>query len=238
MMRSRLSLLRVAAAAAIGLSLGACARQDRMVTGSIIPTDVRARHPIVLANAPQTLDLFVSGEAALDVRQKQDVVDFAKSYVASGSGPIQILVPRGTGQEARAQNMAGAVRATLVAGGVRGHIDVSSYAVADPRLAAPVRVTFAALEARADRRCGEWPDDLGASGSSGGWDNRPYYNFGCAYQQNMAAQIADPRDLVRPRHLEPADSPMRIRAITGVRDGVDPGTKWSSSPSYIGNVSP
>ena len=41
----------------LALPLSACA-PDRVVTGSTYPTDHRERHPIVLANAPQTLDLF------------------------------------------------------------------------------------------------------------------------------------------------------------------------------------
>jgi pilus assembly protein CpaD len=241
-MRPSLNLtMRLAGAAAVALSLGACARQDRMTTGSIIPNDVRARHPIVLADAPQTLDLFIAGDLALDRRQAKDVEDFARDYQARGNGVIQILVPRGA-HSGRAAASVPTIRRALAASGVRGHVDVGSYDVADPNLAAPVRLTYAALSARVATRCGEWPDDLGAAGSKGGFDNRPYYNLGCATQQNFAAQVADARDLVRPRHLDPADSQMRIRAITYVRKGEDPGTKWGGSltpkATPIGEVTP
>lgn len=228
---------RVLGAAAVALSLGACAKQDRMVTGSIIPTDVRARHPIVLAQTPATLDVFVSGEKALDRRQREDVIEFARNYKESGSGVIQILVPRGTSQ-AGVPAAVSAIRQALSVGGARGYVDVGSYDVADARLAAPIRLSYKALSARADTRCGEWPDDLGASAAKNGWDNRPYYNFGCSYQQNLAAQVADPRDLVRPRVMDPADSQMRIRAITAVRNGQNPATQWNSSVSPIGTVTP
>jgi pilus assembly protein CpaD len=237
-MRSTPVPARLAAAALLALSIGACAKQDRMVTGSVIPTDVRARHPIVLTNAPATLDIFVTGVGGLDSRQRQDVADFASAYRSAGTGSIQILAPRGAGQDAAAQRVVAAIRKELTASGAAAPIEVGSYSVADARLAAPVRVSYRKLEAKADTRCGEWPDDLGASGSKAGWDNRPYYNFGCAYQQNMAAQVADPRDLVRPRHLDPADSQMRTRAITAVREGKDPSTFWYYSPTPIGNLSP
>lgn len=241
-MRPSLNLtMRLAGAAAVALSLGACARQDRMTTGSIVPNDVRARHPIVLADAPQTLDIFSSGDKALDRRQTKDVEDFARDYQARGNGVIQILVPRG-GQSNHAAAAVPAIRRTLAASGVRGHVDIGSYEAVDPNLAAPVRLSFSALSARVATRCGEWPDDLGAAGSKSGWDNRPYYNLGCATQQNFAAQVADARDLVRPRHLDPADSQMRIRAITFVRKGEDPGTKWygslSAKPAAISEVTP
>ncbi len=228
---------RILGAAALALTLGACAKQDRMTTGSIIPTDVRARHPIVLAQTPETLDVFISGEKTLDRRQREDVIEFARRYKESGTGVIQILVPRGAGQ-AGASATVSAIRQALSVGGARGYVDVGSYDVADARLSAPVRVSYRALSARTDSRCGEWPDDLGASAAKNGWDNRPYYNFGCSYQQNFAAQVADPRDLVRPRSMDPADSQMRIRAITAVRNGEYPSTAWRTSVTPIGNVTP
>ena len=36
------------------LPLAACAKVDHMATGSAVPDDYRQRHPIVLANKPQT----------------------------------------------------------------------------------------------------------------------------------------------------------------------------------------
>lgn len=226
MSTSSLRTLRIVAAAALALGLGACARQDRMTTGSVIPNDSRARHPIVLAQTPETLDIFLTGSQTLDRRQQDDIKDFAKRYKDAGTGTIQILLPRGGAESGRAASAVGAIRQTLAAGGMRGSAIVGSYDVADPTLSAPVRLAFVSLQARAATRCGEWPDDLGASAANGGWDNRPYYNLGCATQQNLAAQIADPRDLARPRSLDPADVQMRTRAIGFVRRGVDPSTSW------------
>lgn len=238
-MRNSLPLtIRVAGAAALAFGMGACAKQDRMTTGSIIPTDVRARHPIVLQQAPETLDIFVAGSGGVDQRQQKDIKEFARVYKESGSGVIQILTPRGAYDGGRASAAVASIRHTLSASGVRGETIVGSYAVADPQLAAPVRLSFMNLQARTDTRCGEWPDDLGASGAKGGWDNRPYYNFGCAYQQNVAAQVADPRDLVRPRSLDPADVQMRTRAIGFVRKGGDPTTYWTTSSTPLGTVTP
>lgn len=226
--------MRVAGAAAVALTLGACAKQDRMTTGSVIPNDVRARHPIVLAQTPETLDIFVAGQKALDRRQADDVADFAARYKQAGAGVVQILVPRGA-PGVRYDASVAAIKKELAAKGVRGYVEVGSYDVADPTLAAPIRLGFMSLQARADTRCGEWPDDLGAAGSKNGWDNRPYYNFGCATQQNFAAQIADPRDLVRPRHMDPADSEMRIRAIQSVRNGMNPSTDFST-PGWMSKL--
>lgn len=238
-MNTSLSLtMRLLGAAAVALSLGACARQDRMTTGSVIPNDTRSRHPIVLAQSPETLDIFASGATSLDTRQRADVVAFAKRYKDAGSGEIHILLPRGASEGGKIGATVSAIRQTLSASGVRGAVAIGSYEVADPALAAPVRLAFMSLQARTATRCGEWPDDLAAAGSKNGWDNRPYYNFGCATQQNLAAQIADPRDLTRPRSLDPADVQMRTRAIGFVRRGADPTTYWSTQSTPIGAVIP
>ena len=37
-------------------------------------------------------------------------------------------------------------------------------------------------------------------------DNLTPKNFGCSVQHNIAAMVADPRDLLGPRRLDPADA--------------------------------
>lgn len=240
---SKASILAVIRALALAAPLAACSSPDRVATGSIVPNDVRARHPIVLTQAPQTLDIFLPGATGrLDHRQLDDIKDFADNYRKSGSGVIQILVPRGSAQDAAAARTGEEVRGHLARAGVRGYVDMGHYPVADARLAAPVRLSYSALEAQVDSRCGQWPDDLGNGPNLRGWENRPYWNLGCAAQQNFAAQVADPRDLVRPRKLDTADTAMRTRAIERVRGDQsapiprDPTTPWPTTSPKIGNV--
>ena len=52
----------LAAFAGLAALIGACA-PDRAVTGSIYPHDHHARHPIVLADGPRNLDVFIVGPA-------------------------------------------------------------------------------------------------------------------------------------------------------------------------------
>jgi len=60
-----------------------------------------------------------------------------------------------------------------------------------------VRLSFLGLKAHVADQCGQWPRDLAiGSGAVADWSNKPYWNFGCAYQTALAAQVADPRDLV------------------------------------------
>ena len=40
-------------------------------------------------------------------------------------------------------------------------------------------------------------------------ENKHYANFGCSYQNNLAAQIANPADLIGPRKLSEVDAEKR-----------------------------
>lgn len=240
---------RAAAAAllaALALSAAGCSNVDRTVATSAIPVDYHERHPVALVNARQSLDIFLLGTGGqLDYRQKHDIEAFSADYRTHGEGLIQVLVPRGPGNAHAADVTLAAVRRGLAAAGVTGDIEVGSYVTADAKLASVLRLSFVKLQARAASRCGDWPSDLASGSSTDGWENRTYYNLGCATQQTLAAQMDDPRDLVRPRAEDPSDVVMRTRAIKDIRGdqtsptplGVDPSTNWTrTSLSPIGAV--
>ncbi len=48
--------------------------------------------------------------------------------------------------------------------------------------------------------------------SDGGF-GRPDMQWGCATYSNLAAQVADPRDLVAPSKLDPANGPAAVTAV-------------------------
>jgi pilus assembly protein CpaD len=218
--------------------LAACSGgADRITTSSIQNQDYRARHPIELANSRATLDVIplVHG-GALDERSKGQIKEFAREYGQSGSGDISVALPQGGPGAAEARNAVPGIRQALVSGGARGYVLVSSYPIADPSVAAPVRLSYATIVARTRTRCGQWPNDLASGSSVNTWDNQAYWNFGCASQQMLAAQAADPRDLVGPAAITPPDSHMRSRGIAAIREGKDPGTNWTTQNSNIGGV--
>ena len=208
---------------------------NRAAMDPVASEDYRVRHPLVLTHEDVTLAIFPEGPT-LDPNSRARIKEFAANYKTVGEGPITVLLPQGTGHDEIARHSLDAIRKSLVAGGVTGSVHVGVYPVLGPALAAPVQISFVGLKAQVASRCGQWPDDL-ASGSLGdGWENHPYWNQGCAYQTAFAAQVADPRDLVGPRAEEPNDVAMRTRAITQLRRGADPGTKWGTQGSNIGQV--
>jgi pilus assembly protein CpaD len=195
--------------------------------------DYHVRHPIVLAQAPTAVDVFPVG-GGIDSLSVAKIRAFAERYRELGSGQITILAPSGR-YEGRSY-VVNEIRRTLYASGVRGYVSVGSYPVADPTLAAPVRLVFQGLIAKVPSRCGQWPSDLASGSSIEGWKNTSYENFGCATQSALASQVDDPRDLAESRASSPPDEEMRLRAIDNVRRGQDPGTDWKTQTTTIGSI--
>jgi pilus assembly protein CpaD len=138
-------------------------------------------------------------------------------------------VPRGVppAQAAAVERTAAALSRLGGQNGVGAReITVSGYAVAAPSLAAPIRLSFQRMQAKVADQCGLWPQDVGTSSFAFDYSNRPSWNLGCAMQANVAAQVADPVDLVRGRPEGRIDSVKRVRDIGQLRDGKDPSTAW------------
>ncbi len=203
-------------------SVGACA-PDRVVTGSAYPYEVRDRHPVVLADASRTLDVFLSGGGKIGARQREDVRAFAAEYREAGRGPIVAHVPSG---ETNAHRALDGIRDAMAEAGLAAHLVVSSYPPADPTIASPIRLTFHRMQAKVAGKCGLWPQDLGGSDPKFNAGNAAYWNFGCATQSNFAAQVADPVDLVRGRPETPGDTQRRTKDIEDLREGKDPSTLY------------
>jgi pilus assembly protein CpaD len=200
----------------VALTAG-CANKE-MTTGSI-PMDYRERHPIVLTEAQSTLDIPVGpNDARLTIGMKDTIKGFAQTFAASSAGQMLIQMPHGSPNAAVAARLGQDIRATLAASGIRNQrIVLTGYAAQAEGDAAPIRLSFVATRA-VTAPCGEWPEDL--SNDTAG--NRNWYNFGCASQNNLAAQIANPSDLIAPRGVTPIDAARRSTVIGLYRSGADP----------------
>jgi pilus assembly protein CpaD len=216
--------LRCALAAAAAAALAGCgvpyASSDPAFPGSF-----EERHPIVVAAAPTSVDLYPVG-GALDQRSRANIRAFVERYRHYGSGAVTIQTPAGTNPNSLAVHE---VRSALLAAGIRGGVAIGAYLPPNDGAAPPVRVSFTGLKAIVPTPCGQWPEDLASGSSVEGWKNEPYSNFGCATQSTIAAQVDDPRDLVQPRAIGPSDVAMRTRAIVAVRNGQDPSTNWQNA---------
>jgi pilus assembly protein CpaD len=217
-------VLRLGLAAAAASALGGCGTQYAS-SDPAFPGGFQERHPIVVAAAPTSIDLYPVG-GALDERSMANIRAFAERYRHYGAGAIMIQTPAGTNPNSRAVHE---VRSALLAAGFKGRVAFGIYLPPNDGAAPPVRVSFTGLKAMVPTQCGQWPEDLASGSSVEGWKNEPYSNLGCATQSMIAAQVDDPRDFVQPRALEPSDVAMRTRAIEAVRAGQDPRTQWTQS---------
>lgn len=229
----------IVAVLALGAILGGCAKRtaesDALAFG---PDDVRERHPIVLRDAPRSLDVFVGRAGGnLDIRQAEDVTNFAREYRQSGKGGLVAEVPTGDRRDRATHDTLNGIRSALSRGGVSPSLlSVRSYPIQDTGLASPIRLTFASLQAGLPHRCGQWPNDMGSSEFRFSSSNAPYWNLGCASQATLAAQVADPLDLVRSREEGRPDIVKRMGAITKIREGKDPSTEYRQQTPQINST--
>ena len=213
--QTRLAAVLLLSAAALA---GCGNRPDSRTTGAL-PDDYRTRHPIVLTEAEHTMDIPVAtGDRDLPTAVRDNIRGFAAGHATRSRGAVQIVLPRGSANAAAASHMRKTIRATLVAAGVpRDRIIETSYDAGGYGDIAPIRLAYFAITAKTGP-CGEWPEDL----IENTVENRNYHNFGCATQSNLAAQIANPMDLVQPRGMTPIDSERRTIAVVDYQSNGNP----------------
>src|SRR6267142_2710652 len=207
------------ALAVVSAALGACTNTGGEVVTASVPDDYRQRHPIAIQEADRSIVIFVGhARGGLSASQRSDVMGLAQTWVREGTGAIVADVPVDTPNARAAAASFREVQALLAAGGVppRG-ITLRHYRPDDPRTLATIRLNYPRITAVAGP-CGLWPDNLGPSILNRDYsENKPYYNFGCAYQRNMAAMIDNPADLVQPRSETPPYTMRRSEAFERYR---------------------
>ncbi|MPZ41763.1 MAG: hypothetical protein GEU95_27740, partial [Rhizobiales bacterium] len=102
---------------AAGILAGCYTAQD--VTMEMVPNDLRQRHPIVLKEAPRTVELFIGNRRGnLTGAQRAEVLAFAQQWRREGTGGVLIDVPTGTPNARSAHAALQEVRSILAAAGV------------------------------------------------------------------------------------------------------------------------
>jgi pilus assembly protein CpaD len=199
------AILLTAAAAAV---LAGCARRDSIKVGSV-PDDYRTNHPIVVAEQEEKIDLPVgASEQGLSRIHRVAIDGFVSGYDRRTGAPISIMVPIGGANSTSASFVADELGRHMVAKGVpAGRVVTIPYDAGAPEASPPIRVTYRRVKASTGA-CGRWPDDILKT-----VDNKHYANFGCAYQNNLAAQMANPADLLGPREPGDIDAENRGNAL-------------------------
>lgn len=240
--RRGFSVLSSALLITASFAVAACNRTDHVVTGSV-PLEYHERHPIRLVEAEHSVQLLIgSGRGDLTADQRAQVSSMASLWRREATGRLFIDVPKGSPNERAAAYAARETKSLLQASGVPPRaISTKTYG-APADAFGPVRIAFARIEAEAGP-CGLWPEDLGASPFPSlqpvppGIDNRPYWNFGCATQHNLAASVANPEDLVQPRAGSPPYAARRQIVIEKYRKGENPSGQYETEEAEASEVS-
>jgi pilus assembly protein CpaD len=215
----------------LAVMLGACQHTEPDFVTASFPADYRLRHPIAVQEADRSIVLFVGqARGGLTGPQRGDVLGLAQIWLSEGTGAINVDVPVGSPNARAAAETFREIQATLAAAGVppRG-ILMRNYRPEDPRHLPAIRLNYPKISAVAGP-CGLWPEDLGPSIKNKTYfQNQQYYNFGCAYQRNMAAMVDNPSDLVQPRAETPAYTPRRTAAFEKYRKGMTSATLYPES---------
>jgi pilus assembly protein CpaD len=228
----RITTLRlIGALFGLSAALGACTQATEIVTASVPANDYRLRHPIAVTEANHSIVVFVGhARGGLSGPQRNDVMALAQSWVREGTGAIIADVPIDTPNARAAAASYREIQSVLMAGGVPSRaITLRHYHPDDPRTLSTIRLSYPKISAVAGP-CGLWPEDLGPNIDNSGYnENRPYHNFGCATQRNLAAMIDNPADLEQPRPETPAYTPRRNIAFDKYRKGLATTTTYPES---------
>jgi len=220
---------RALAFASLAAMLAGCktaARDD--VTGGI-SHDYRLRHPIAVREGKQTLTVFIGDRrGGLTHLQRTEVGALASGWRREATGGFIIEVPVGGANQRAAASASREIRAVLAAAGVPGHsIEIRPVATRDPIRLGTIRVNYPKMVAETGP-CGLWPEDVGPTmdAAPAYISNRPHWNHGCASQRNLAAQVAEPTDLVQPRSETPVLTSRRATALDKYRKGEATATQY------------
>jgi len=219
------SALRLLVTGSLVVTLAGCYQTE--VAQVEYPVDYRQRHPITLREGVQNVEILVGrNRGGLTPSQRADTVAFAQDWRRESGSGIIIEAPHGGPTDHAAADSIREIRSIFAAVGVPSNaIYLRHYRPTRSSLAS-IKLNYSKLVADAGP-CGQWPADLGPSFKSGDFENRPYWNFGCANQRNLASMIDNPADLIQPRGETPPYAPRRSIALDRYRKGENPSGNYA-----------
>ena len=199
---------RVCLLGGAALVLSACVGPDANLDRMIGPMPL-SRYVLRVEEDQDRIALAVH-QHGLSATQRQALAELAGRYRTTGRSGMVIEVPTSGDQTtgAAASHIASALEAQGVS---RAEISVVTYE--GPAERAPVVAGFTTIRPHVPR-CGTQWGNLGRTANNDGASN-----FGCAVNANLAAQIADPNDIVAPRTMTPPSAQRRTVVFDAYRQG-------------------
>lgn len=207
---------RIAGVALLGLGLNACTMlNQRPADYTYTGTTHTERHPISVNAEIKSLRFEVTpGVGALTHAQERSLHQFIATYRASSKNKLKLEAPATQKNRSAVAGVLGDIAAHFRAVGITPN-EVVYKKYNDPSIGdkTPIILSYQQHVARVPT-CGNWSVNLAKT-----YENKPMPNLGCAQQSNLAAMVSDPRDLLGPRALTPADFERRSVVIDKYRQG-------------------
>jgi pilus assembly protein CpaD len=212
------AILGISLCALSAVALTGCKTLDEpgRHTAGFTLIDPSQRNPIMVSEKPVTMNLRVSRNAqGLTPAQRSDVIAFVQRFRASDAGNSKLVigVPAGSPNDVAAMRVVSEMRYIINEVGFADNVIVVQPYQGGPDTSAPIRFSYMRYVAEGPE-CGLWPTNLAREPR-----NLNYPNFGCAQQNNLAAVVANPADLVVPRTMDPADGERRAIVFDKYRQG-------------------
>lgn len=223
-------LFRVLAIGSV-LVAGSCSVAN---DGDTISLDGDRNHPIAVEPSYRDLKVqYAGGGDGLSAADAAKFDAFVADYRVHGNGSLGISVPSGAGSRAAITFFGERAAASGIS---RDKILVTTREAgnSDPR----VDVSYIAYIAHT-KACGDWSENEAFT-----MENHTSPNFGCSVQQNIAAMVADPRDLLGPGATGPVSTNRRTTVIGHYENGevtqavkhtMDAATEQSAEASDVGH---
>jgi len=209
-----MTLMRFILLALVGLAATACATAPReLPRASAVPETVR----VAMDVSPH--------DNGLTWAQIDLIETLAAEYKARGHGPMVISYPQNAGNAEAALSAIAEARTRFYAHGLDWTQIAGGAYEAGGQSEAPVLFSFNRYQAAAPD-CPERWTDLTTTAPGRHWPS-----FGCSTAANLAAMVADPRDLETPRTFGAPDTGRRQTVLDTYRDGEPTGARRTNDDS-------
>jgi pilus assembly protein CpaD len=211
-----------------GASLGGCMKTGPRYEAPFMLANPSERHPILVSNAEATLDLDIyRGSTGLTGYQQGQLASFLRGYRREEGNRLLIRAPSGGPNERATMSAFNDVKRILRANGFTSDMVQLEPYYASYKSNAPLRLSYMRYVAKAPD-CPDWSENVARDPQ-----NMPYPNLGCATQTNLAAMVAEPRDLIEPRGETPRSGERRDNVWGKYTQGETTGSKWAPEEKPI-----
>lgn len=190
------------------LTLSACA------TPTPSQPPLYQKNPIQVSESIERLELYSRPDGmSLSARDSDAVAGFLSGFAQFGDGPLYMNMP--------AHGSPGVMQTRGLVRNLMGQIGLGGAPVQEgqyqshPNMPAPVVISY--------RRLKTLPRDCTIrSDLTRTYSNQPWPEFGCSQNANLAAMIQDPRQLLEPHPMGPADMRRRMTVYDKYIKGESP----------------